>query len=329
MKFRKNTLTVSELIKEKKEELMFTLLAGKKGIKREITSNFLSCPGLLLSGYKKHFNADAVQILGEQEMSFLSQLNAGSFKKSLELLLSYKIPCIIVCNEIKTPAYLIKLCRKCQVPLLESRLRKCDIVHQIFDYVEMKTAPYVYKHATLVDVYGIGILFTGKSGIGKSETALDLVARGHRLVADDVIKITKRRREILMGEGKEPVDFFHSHLEIRGLGIVDLTKIFGVRATRVQKRVEVEVNLVKWDEKSDYERTGLQGKTKTILGVEIPLRVIPLVPGKNVSMISEMVALEHLLKIYGYDTPIMFNKMLLRVLRKKGERIAKFDTDVE
>jgi len=329
MKLRKDKLTVDTFIKDKKEELKLRVLAGANGVDNEIKSNYLSCPGLLLTGYKKHFNAEGIQVLGKQEMSFLFQMNDVNLKKSLGLLSSYKIPCIIVCSKIEPPAYLEKLCETKDIPLLETKLKKCDIVHLIFDYVELKTAPYVYKHATLVDVYGIGILFTGKSGIGKSETALDLVARGHRLVADDVIKITRRKSGILMGQGKEPVDFFHSHLEIRGLGLVDLARIFGVHATRMQKRVEVEVHLVKWSEASDYDRTGLEGRITKILGVGIPSKVIPIVLGKNISVISEMVALEHLLKLYGYDTPVMFNKRLLEILKKKGRKTAMLDSDIE
>ncbi|OQX56449.1 MAG: HPr(Ser) kinase/phosphatase [Candidatus Cloacimonas sp. 4484_209] len=331
MKVMRDKVTVKDLYTDKREELKLKLVGGSEGLEREIKTNYLSRPGLLFTGFKLHFNAEAVQILGPQNISYLEKLSVKERNKAVEMLLSYKeIPCIIISDKLTIPEILIKSCNSSKIPLFSTKIKRCDIVHQIYDYLETKKAPYVYVHGTLVDVYGIGVLFTGKSGIGKSETALDLVARGHRLVADDVVKITRMTPGyILMGEGKEPVSFFHSHLEIRGLGVIDLSKIFGVRATRLHKRVEVEVNLVKWGEKKNIDRTGLEGKTKTILGVKIPLKIIPLVTGKNISVLSEMVALEHLLKIYGYNTPVIFNKRLLEMLRKRGEKLAHLDGDVE
>lgn len=330
MKLRRDKLTVKALLEDKKQQLKLDIISGIKGIDKEIKTNYLSCPGLVLSGFTRNFNTDAIQIFGQQEMSFLYQMKESRLKKSIKLFLSYDFPCIIVSDNLKIPDFLIRYCESKNTPLLISKIKQCDLVHQIFDYIEMKTAPYIYIHGTLVDVYGVGILFTGKSGIGKSETALDLAARGHRLVADDVIKITRRTPgSILIGQGKEPIDFFHSHVEIRGIGVIDFSRIFGVRATRLHKRVEMEVNLVKWGEKKDIDRTGLEGRTKTILGVKIPLKIIPLVPGKNISVLSEIVALEHLLKLYGYDTPRIFNKRLLEILKRKGEKFAQLDRDME
>lgn len=329
MRVRRDNFTVKDLVKDKKQELKLSIVSGEKGVDNVIKTEHLSCPGLLLSGFSQYFNADAIQILGPQEIGFLYGLKKDRLRESIRLLLGYKIPCIIVSDNLEIPDFLINSCKEKKTPLLLSKIKQCVLIHQILDYIEMTTTPYIYFHGTLVDVYGVGILFTGKSGIGKSETALDLVSRGHRLVADDVIKITRRTSGILMGQGKEPVDFFHSHLEIRGIGVIDLSRIFGVRATRMHKRVEVEVELIKWGEKTDFDRTGLEGRTKTILGVEIPFRIIPLVPGKNISVLSEMVALEHLLKLYGYDTPRIFNKKLLDILKRKGEKFAQLDKDQE
>lgn len=328
MKIR-DRLTVKTLFEEKKRELKLRDAAGIDGKERLVTENHIVCPGLLLAGFRSHFDSHAIQIIGCQEHKYLSQLKRNEFENAIGRLLRFSIPCIIVSDGLPVPRRLAVRCKERDVPLFASRLRQCDLVHRLLDYIEIKTAPYVYVHGTLVDVYGIGILFTGESGIGKSETALDLVARGHRLVADDVIKITKREQNILMGEGKEPVDFFHSYLEIRGIGVVDLSRVFGVRATRLHKRLEVEVNLVKWGEKVDFDRTGLEERTKKILGVSIPYRIIPLVPGKNISVLSEMVALEHLLKLYAIDTPRVFNRRLLQLMKKKSEQLAQLDQDNE
>jgi HPr kinase/phosphorylase len=329
MKVRRDKVTIKELIKDNKKQLNLNMLGGEKGLDREIKTNYLSAPGMLLVGFKKHFKHKAIQILGPQEVAFLKTLNKKALEKSIERLLSYNIPCIIVTGGLKVPQFLIRYCDKKKVPIISTKIKRYELVHQVLDYIEIRTAPYIYVHGTLVDVYGVGILFTGESGIGKSETALDLVARGHRFVADDVIKITRRASGIIMGEGKEPVDFFHSHIEIRGIGVVDFSRVFGVRATRLHKRVEVEVKLVKWGKEKDIDRTGLEGKTRSILGVKIPYKKIPLVPGKNVSVISEIVALEHLLKLSAYDTPRIFNKKLLDAMKRKGEKFARLDRDNE
>lgn len=329
MKVRRDKVTVKELIEDNKKQLNFVVLGGKKGLNKTITTNYLSTPGLILTGFKKHFKHKAIQILGPPEVSFLKALKRKELEKSTKRLLSYKIPCIIVTGSLKIPQFIIEYADKKNIPVILSKIKRYELVHRVLDYIEIRTAPYIYVHGTLVDVYGVGILFTGISGIGKSETALDLVARGHRFVADDVIRITRRASGIIMGEGKDPVDFFHSHIEIRGVGVVDLSRVFGVRATRLHKRVEVEVKLVKWGTEQDIDRTGLEGKTRSILGVKIPYKKIPLVPGKNVSVIAEIVALEHLLKLSAYDTPKIFNKKLLDTMKRKGERFARLDKDNE
>jgi HPr kinase/phosphorylase len=328
MKIR-DRLTVQALFDEENQDLKLKNVNGIEGKKREVTANHVVCPGLVLGGFKDHFDARGIQVLGKQEVSYLEHLDDDRCTEAIECLLKFEIPCIIVSDGLHAPKRLLELSKKRKVPLFATGLKQCDLVHRLLDYIEMKTAPYVYVHGTLVDVYGIGVLFTGKSGIGKSETALDLVARGHRLVADDVIKITRKEQNILMGQGKEPVDFFHSYLEIRGIGVVDLSRVFGVRATRLHKRVEVEVNLVKWGESVEVERTGLEERTKKILGVTIPYRIIPLVPGKNISVLSEMVALEHLLKLYAIDTPKVFNRKLLELMKKKSAQFAQLDEDNE
>ncbi len=328
MKLR-DQLTVKTIFEEQKKDLKLKSVAGGEGTGSVVTENHIICPGLLLAGFKERFDATAIQILGRQELKYLHNLNDKKRGDAIKRLLSFKIPCIIVTDGLSAPERLIEACTRKGVPLFASKRKQCELVHRLLDYIEIKTAPYIYVHGTMVDVYGIGILFTGESGIGKSETALDLVARGHRLVADDVIKITRREQNILMGQGKEPVDFFHSYLEIRGIGVVDLSRVFGVRATRLHKRLEIEVNLVKWGKKMDVERTGLEERTKKILGVKIPYRIIPLVPGKNISVLSEMVALEHLLKLYAIDTPKVFNKRLMELMKRKSKQFAQLDEDKE
>jgi HPr kinase/phosphorylase len=187
-------------------------------------------------------------------------------------------------------------------------------MHELIAFLEDAFSPTTTIHGTLVDVYGIGLLYTGSSGIGKSECALDLVERGHRLVADDIVTVRATPQGILMGSGSE---LLRHHMEIRGIGIIDVQSIFGIRGVRLMKRIEVEVRLEAWDEIEDYERLGLDEKSTTILGIEIPQVTVPIIPGKNLTVISEVVALNHLMKVTGYNPAEEFNKRLVDLMAKK------------
>ncbi|HTM58480.1 MAG TPA: HPr(Ser) kinase/phosphatase, partial [Candidatus Udaeobacter sp.] len=183
-------------------------------------------------------------------------------------------------------------------------------------YLDLMFAPQTSVHGSLVDVYGVGLLFTGASGIGKSECALDLVERGHRLVADDVVTITRRHGDVLIGSGNQ---LLRHHMEIRGLGIIDVQAIFGIRSIRLQKRVEVEVNLREWSASEDYERVGLDDRKTAILGVEIPLVQVPITPGKNITVIAEVIALNYLVKVTGgYSPAERLNQHLIEIMKRKS-----------
>jgi HPr kinase/phosphorylase len=188
-------------------------------------------------------------------------------------------------------------------------------------------APSTNVHGSLVDVYGCGLLFTGRSAIGKSETALDLVERGHRLVADDVVTLTRRHGDVIIGTGNQ---LLRHHMEIRGLGIIDVQSIFGIRSIRLQKRVEVEVNLREWSDNEDYERVGLDEKKTSILGVEVPLVQVPITPGKNITVIAEVIALHYLVKVYGGFSPAeRLNQHMLEVMKRKSAAKAWVREDTE
>ena len=206
---------------------------------------------------------------------------------------------------------------KCDIPLLRSEFDTTQFIHLLHFYLDDVFAPQVTLHGTLVDVHGIGLLFTGRSGIGKSEVGLDLVERGHRLVADDTVIVTRKTQGILVGQSPEVLQ---DHLEIRGIGIVNIKKMFGTRGTRRQKRVEVMVHLVDWDEKYEYERVGLEAKSKVVLGVEVSQITMPLVPGKNITVIAETIALNHLLHLGGDHPAREFNTRLLRKIQRKQSR---------
>ncbi len=202
------------------------------------------------------------------------------------------------------------------IPILVSPLKTGDFYRRLQPFLEEHFAPTVTKHGSLVDVYGVGLLFVGRSGIGKSECALDLVERGHRLVADDVVQVTRRGHDILIGRGLERQ---RHRMEIRGIGIVDVRALFGIRAIRQQKRIEVVVQLVDWNDRAYYDRTGLDAEEIEILGVRLPLLTIPLNPGKNITVISEVIAMNHLLKYAGVDSAQAFERELLEVMKPLRE----------
>jgi HPr kinase/phosphorylase len=200
-------------------------------------------------------------------------------------------------------------------------------IHSLTLYLDHMFAPQSTVHGSLVDVYGVGLLVTGRSGIGKSETALDLVERGHRLVADDVVTITKRHGDVLIGSGNQ---LLRHHMEIRGIGIIDVQSIFGVRAIRLQKRVEVEIHLKEWLREEEYERVGLDERKTPILDVEIPRVEVPIFPGKNVTVIAEVVALNYLIKAYGgYSPAERLNQHLIELMKRKSAARAWVREDTE
>jgi HPr kinase/phosphorylase len=313
----KRLLTVESLFTENKKRLKLKLVNDESGFGRVIKNPELHRPGLALTGFLDLFTYDRIQILGNTEIQYLKSLTTEHRKASLEKVLGYDLPCIIITDNNKTPQELIPIAKKRKISILASKYQTMEIFHYLGDYLNNEFAPKTTVHGTLVDVYGIGLLFTGRSGIGKSEIALDLVERGHRLVADDVVIITKKAEEILMGEGREIAEH---HLEIRGLGLIDTRSTFGIRAVRVHKRVEVEVQLVEFDPKADFDRTGLQEHLTNILDVKIPIVVLPMNPGKNITVIAETIALNQLLKIYGHYTPHEFNKKLIARMREQERK---------
>jgi HPr kinase/phosphorylase len=200
------------------------------------------------------------------------------------------------------------------VPVLRTRLKTAEFYKRIKPLIEDAFAPRTTLHGSLADVYGVGLLFVGRSGIGKSECVLDLVERGHRLVADDVVKVTRRGSDVLIGQGHELAGH---HMEIRGVGLVDIPALFGVRSVRQQKRIEVVVQLEDWETAKDADRTGLMRDTQSILDVPIPKVIVPLNPGKNITVVSEVVAMMHLLRYSGVDVATAFNERLIKRMREK------------
>ena len=307
-------ILVSTFYKENKERLKLSLASSENGFNRKIVTGDWHRPGLALAGFVDLFSYDRVQLLGNTEIRYTKTLTDPQLKKAIDRFIEFEIPCIILTDGNKPPKYLVEAARRRCISIFMTPLTTTTFTHLMGDYLDMKFAPRTSVHGSLVDVYGIGLLVTGRSGIGKSEVALDLVERGHRLVADDVVIITRTAEDILIGKGS---DVSEHHIELRGVGLVDVKRIFGITGVRIQKRIEVEVRLHDWDATKDWERVGLDVQTKKILDVEIPLVNLPINPGKNMTVICETIAMNELMKMHGYHTAKDFNRRLKEFMKAK------------
>jgi len=275
-------LTIEQLVNDKSEFLEIFVLNGGACLKKEIPNNQIFRPGLALAGFTDRFPNLRTQILGETELSYLNSLPPTELEICLKQFFSYDIPLMIITKAQTPPAYLLVEAAANNVAVLQTNLTTTELMVRISSYLDNFFAPRTSIHGTLVDVYGVGLLYTGKSGVGKSECALDLVERGHRLVADDVVTVIKRAPDVIIGEAD---DRLGHHMEIRGIGIINVEKLFGIRSIRMQKRIEVEVRLELWDDKTEYDRLGIEDRFTSLLGVEMPVVTIPVSPGKNITVI--------------------------------------------
>ncbi len=304
-------LTIQRLFDFLKGRLKLKPLLPGLALDRRIRSAEIHRPGLAFSGYYDYFAFDRIQILGKTEVSFLHKLSVKEKKKNLAKFFSYKIPCIIVSKNQRLPEDFLKLAEAHGVPVFKSPLQTSKLISQITVFIEEENAPSVTVHGTFVDVYGTGILLLGKSGIGKSESALELVERGHRLVADDLVHIKRQSTDELLGASSEKIEH---HMEIRGLGIINVKTIFGVGAIRNQKRINMVVTLEHWDQKSEYERTGLETQYYEILGIKLPHLVLPVRPGRNIPVLVEIAALNDRLKRMGDHSARELNRKLIEAM---------------
>lgn len=291
----------------------------------KITEKDIHRPGLALAGYVKLFTYNRVQLFGNTEIKYLEQLSPEERLSSLKGFFSFDVPCVIVTNNNEIPTELKELADLRNVPVFRSVYPTTRFSYFISDFLDDQFSAQVILHGSFVDVYGVGLFFSGKSGIGKSEIALDLVERGHRLVADDVVVVSKKGEGVLMGSGMALAKHI---MEIRGLGIIDVSKIFGIRSIRFQKRVEVIVELEDWDRDKAYDRTGLDNSTTDILDVDIELIKLPIFPGKNITVIAEVIALNYLCKHYGYNAAEEFRRKLQEKITKKSESRSLNDKNI-
>jgi HPr kinase/phosphorylase len=307
-------LRLRDLLARRGDPLQLEPLTGDLGLDRPLPDAEVASPGLALAGYTGRFMPHRMHVFGETEITYLGTLSAAQRRESLEKFFGYDLPVVFITKGQDVPPELLELARERSVPVLRSKLKTAEFYRRIKPIVEEAFAPSTTLHGSLADVYGVGLLFVGRSGIGKSECVLDLVERGHRLVADDVVQVTRRGNDILIGRGHELAGH---HMEIRGIGLIDIPALFGIRAVRQQKRIEVIVQLEDWETAKEGDRSGLSRQETEILGVSVPRVVVPLNPGKNITVISEVVAMMHLLRYSGVDVAAAFNERLIKRMKEQ------------
>jgi HPr kinase/phosphorylase len=318
-------LDLLDLELKEHNSLNLRCIGGRKGLDREIDNPELNRPGQALLGFYEFFAHQRVQLFGQGETACLRMLDREGRTESIQRMFSYRIPCCIFTNNFEPTPFFFEEAERSHCPILQTDLpsaefaaRALRILHEIF-------APRQKIHGVLVEVYGLGILLLGDSGVGKSETALELIKHGHRLVADDVIDIHCANGNILMGTGANKI--IGHHMEIRGLGIINITHLFGVGAIRDRTQIELVVMLEEWSATKNYDRLGMEEKTMEFLGVNIPKLEIPVKPGRNIPIIIETAAMNERLKKMGYNSAREFNQNILKWLESENNRGVYFGSD--
>lgn len=315
------TLSVKQFLERAGQSLSLEDLGNGAGLDAIIPNSDISSPGLALAGYVDRFVAERLQVLGETEITYLASLAASDRERILASFFNFEMPAVIVTKGQELPVELREAAAKASIALLRTTLKTAEFYRKIKPVLESEFAETTTLHGSLADVFGVGLLFKGQSGIGKSECVLDLVERGHRLVADDLVITTRRGNDVLIGKGHE---LQRHHMEIRGVGLIDIPAIFGIRAVRQQKRLEVVVMLEEWNQNAVVDRTGLDIVNTTILGVEVPMITVPLNPGKNITVIAEVIALNHLLRYSGINPAEAFNQRLIGRMRQAAGNVREY-----
>jgi HPr kinase/phosphorylase len=293
------------------EKFNLELVGGEEGLHRPITTSDISRPGLEMAGYFNYYPAERIQLLGKTELSFLELLDESERKRRMEALCTDITPGIIISRDLEIPDELVEAADRTSVPVMRSSMKTTRFSSRLTNYLESKLAPTTAVHGVLVDIYGVGVLITGKSGVGKSETALELVKRGHRLVADDCVEIRQEDMDTLIGTSPDLIEHL---LEIRGLGIINVMTLFGAGAVRNYKRITLCINLELWDQKKQYDRLGLEEEKMKIIDTEITKYTVPVRPGRNLAVIIEVAAMNFRLKRMGVNAAEQFTNRLSEVI---------------
>lgn len=305
---------IEDLLRKHGEALGLELIAGEEGLKRRISVPEVQRPGLSLSGYLKSYANKRLLIFGRVEMSYLRDLAAKVRTERLKALVSPFTPALIVARNYKPLKEMVSLCEKERVPLFRSHFSTMDLMSKLTVILSDEFAPSISHHGTLVEVFGVGVMIQGDSSVGKSEAALGLIERGHRLISDDIVKVKKREGNYLEGSGAE---LTKHHMEIRGIGIINVADLYGAVCVRDRKSIDIVVKLEAWDDNHFYDRIGLEEKTIDFIGIHIPIHILPVKPGRDVVLLLETIALNHRLKKMGYNSAEKFQIKLTEAIAQK------------
>jgi HPr kinase/phosphorylase len=310
-------ITVGGLLQSRPDSLGLDLdlLAGRSGLDRRITSPYVQKIGLALAGFDEYLRAGRVLVFGQSEVRYFESLDTTDRTESMRKVCSHDVPCILITDGLRTFGELISEAEQARVPVLRTQLPTPNAIAKVTAILEDHFVVRELLHGVLLDILGLGVLMVGDSGIGKSECALDLIVRGHRLVADDTVEIRKRSDTILVGSCPE---LTRQHMEIRGLGVINIQDLFGIAATRASKRLELVVQLERWEPHRDYERLGLTDTTYEILGIPLPLIQMPVAPGRNLAILVEIAARNQLLRARGHHAARTLADRLERQLQLIG-----------
>jgi len=308
---------VQDLYQECKEDLGLELVAGGSGLKNKITTPEAHRPGLSLSGYMKAFNSKRSLVFGKQELDYLKDLTPAVRKKRLGDVLLSSIPFVLVTRRFRPLPEMYEICQTCNIPLIRSKKSTMEVLRKLTMVLNAAFAPKLSMHGTFIEIFGVGAVLQGGSSIGKSETALGLLERGHRLVSDDVIIIKKKSDSFLEGMGD---DLTRHHMEIRGIGIINVAKLYGAVCVRESKSIDLVIKLETWDDNVFYDRVGLSDRYYEILGLKVPYYVLPVKPGRDIVLLVETIVLNNRLKQSGYNSAEEFNKKLIDVISGKSNK---------
>ncbi|HXN40723.1 MAG TPA: HPr(Ser) kinase/phosphatase [Myxococcaceae bacterium] len=312
-----SSIKIARLLESSDYDLHLVLVTGKEGLDRKISSSRIQKPGLALTGFTEHLHPERVQVFGNTEITYLRTLSEAQQREVLTKLFQSDLACIVVTKDLEIPPALIEACERAHLALLKTSQLSSVFIQQVQSFLEEALTAVASLHGVLLDVFGVGILLLGKSGIGKSEIALDLMMRGHRLVADDIVDVMRRKPGSIYGTGNTII---RHHMEIRGLGIINIKDLFGVAAVRDQKKIELVIELVEWDPHQEYDRLGVEEQKFSVVDVEIPLSVVPVRPGRNMTTIIEVAARNYLLKLQGHHSAKEFAERLNRAIAEGGVR---------
>ncbi len=310
-------ISVRRILEKKGAEWKLEMLTSEAGLDNTFSTSELNRPGLALTGFYEVFSADRIQILGLTEISYLRSLQEVERRRRLERIFEFYIPCVIITTSLEAPPDMIEIAEANRVPVLRTPLLTSNFSGHLSHFLDRELAPSWAIHGVMMDIFGMGVLIQGRSGVGKSECALELIERGHRLVADDIVVLRRVGNEQLVGTCSERLRY---HMELRGIGIIDIESLYGVRSIRNEEVVSLLIRLERWDPKKDYERLGIKQQFTNLFDCRVPEYILPVEPGRNISILVEVAALMQRLRNQGINPATQLNEQIMATMRSQQAR---------